>query len=121
MRTCIARLASDRRRARDQFHDKAGKLVEPDWSRTPDPEDAALAAVSAAASDLRKSVRGDCLSRSCVSDGVGDGAGVAGDVRRGVVDLVEEEGEGSGESWCGGLVEFDVDCAAVVGDGAGEV
>src|SRR6266511_2427866 len=73
------------------------------------------------ASDLRKSVRGDCLSRSCVSDGVGDGAGVAGDVWRGVVDLVAEEGEGSGEAWCGGLVEFDVDVAAVVGDGAAEV
>jgi hypothetical protein len=39
----------------------------------------------------------------------------------GVVDLVEEVGEGSGEAWCGGWVEFDVDGGGVVGDGAGEV
>src|SRR6266568_2957458 len=58
---------------------------------------------------------------SSVSDGVGDGAGVAGDVWWGVVDLVEEEGEGSGEPWCGGFVEFDVDAGVVVGDGAGAV
>src|SRR6266498_799826 len=76
---------------------------------------------SGSVSDLRKSVRSACLSRSSTSDGVGDGAGVAGDVRRGVVDLLEEQGEGSGKPWCGGLVEFDVDCAAVVGDGAAEV
>ena len=49
MRTCIARLASDRRRSDRQFQDKAGRLYEPDVSRAPDPEDAALASVSAEA------------------------------------------------------------------------
>jgi hypothetical protein len=29
-------------------------------------------------------------------DRIGDGAGIAGDMRRGVVDLVEEQGEGRG-------------------------
>src|SRR5262249_29798818 len=46
MRTCLARLASDQRRSDRQVQDKACKLYEPDRARAPDPEDAALAAVS---------------------------------------------------------------------------
>src|ERR1039457_4738113 len=51
---------------------------------------------------------------------VGDGAGVAGHVRRVVVDLVEEEPQGLGDGGGAGLVEGDGDRGCGAGDGSGE-
>jgi hypothetical protein len=38
-----------------------------------------------------------------------------------LVDLVDEHGEGAGQAWGVGLVEFDGDGCVGVGDGAAEV
>ncbi|HSV64896.1 MAG TPA: hypothetical protein VLJ59_03170, partial [Mycobacteriales bacterium] len=47
MRTCVVRLAGDRGRTDRQFQQYAPTLYEPGQSRAPDPEDAALSALSA--------------------------------------------------------------------------
>ena len=67
-------------------------------------------------SDLRKSGCGECLG-----DVVGDGAGVAGQVRWGVVELVGEVVEGSGQFRGGWPVEGDGDGVVGVVDGSGSV
>jgi len=51
---------------------------------------------------------------------VSDGAPVAGDGGRGVVDLVDEQGQGAGDAGSAGRVEPDGDGAGRVGDGAGQ-
>src|ERR1039457_6119458 len=51
---------------------------------------------------------------------VGDGADVAGHVRRGGGDLVEEEPQGLGGGGGAGLVEGDGDRGCGGGDGSGE-
>ena len=50
---------------------------------------------------------------------VGDGPGVAGHGGRGVVDLVDEQGQGAGDAGGAGPLEFDGDPVRGVGDGPG--
>ena len=51
---------------------------------------------------------------------VGDGPGVAGHGGRGVVDLVDEQGQGAGYAGGAGPVEFDGDPVGGIGDGPGQ-
>jgi hypothetical protein len=79
-----------------------------------------LQCVLPSGSDLRKWVWAACLAWSRF-EGVGEWSGVAGDVGVDLVDLVEEQGECSGQAWGVGPVELNVDGCVGVGDGAAEV
>src|SRR6266496_1638312 len=66
--------------------------------------------------DLLRSGLKACLR----SDAVGDRPVVAGDYGRGVVDLVDEHGEGAGDAGLAGGFEGDGDRGGGEGDGSGE-
>src|SRR6266516_1746542 len=65
--------------------------------------------------DLLRSGLKACLR----SDAVGDRPVVAGDYGRGVVDLVDEHGEGAGDPGLAGGVEGDGERGGGEGDGSG--
>src|SRR5271165_4904340 len=74
--------------------------------------------IRVAVSDLRHS--GVVTTQSLWPEGVGDGPAVAGQRRRAVVDLGEEQGESAGDAILAGLVQRDGDLLGRVGDAAAE-